>query len=418
MKKRNIIIVTILIIAISVITSILFLKYQNQKSQTILNLTTEDKYEDFDALCNILDDSYPFWNEVSQAGIDKDAIYATYLARLERADTDIKYFKEIKYFLNEFKGFGHLSVLDGYMYRLYADTLTESSRILTEKEAQSIASLVDVLTNSISQNTYSLLDQSHTGFRSTIGLKEEYLNEKTADTSVGTSELMTKILEDGKTAYLKIPSFLLTNYQSDKAVLAKFFTEINELSNLIIDLRGNSGGSDLYWKDLIVKPNANEAYLSERYYLFNRKNTTRAHIAANVESMEPLESEQNLLLSKFVDKFSHFTVDQIAFEPSPSPYKGNIWVLVDDDVYSASENFAVFCKNTGFATLVGTTTGGDGGIADPILVSLPKSGLIVRFSVFYGLNADGTGNEANGTTPDVIVSKDEDALDKCLSLLD
>jgi len=32
------------------------------------------------------------------------------------------------------------------------------------------------------------------------------------------------------------------------------------------------------------------------------------------------------------------------------------------------------------------------------------------------LNADGTGNEAMGTTPDILVSEDEDALEKCLSL--
>lgn len=77
----------------------------------------------------------------------------------------------------------------------------------------------------------------------------------------------------------------------------------------------------------------------------------------------------------------------------------------------------MFCKNTGFATLVGTTTNGDGGIADPLLFALPNSGLVVRFSVFYGLNEDGSGNEANGTEPDIVISENEDALEKCFELI-
>lgn len=63
----------------------------------------------------------------------------------------------------------------------------------------------------------------------------------------------------------------------------------------------------------------------------------------------------------------------------------------------------MFCKNSGFATLVGTTTNGDGGVADPLLLALPNSGLLIRFSIFYGLNADGAGNEATGTTPGHII---------------
>ena len=39
-------------------------------------------------------------------------------------------------------------------------------------------------------------------------------------------------------------------------------------------------------------------------------------------------------------------------------FKGQIWLLVGPQVYSSAESFAVFCKQTGFATLVGQPTGG------------------------------------------------------------
>lgn len=91
-------------------------------------------------------------------------------------------------------------------------------------------------------------------------------------------------------------------------------------------------------------------------------------------------------------------------------------MLVDDAVYSASEAFASFCKATGFATLVGTTTGGDGVGIDPMVVVLPHSGICLRFSSSLGLNPDGSGNEEFGTVPDVVCEPGEDALEKCLEM--
>lgn len=122
-------------------------------------------------------------------------------------------------------------------------------------------------------------------------------------------------------------------------------------------------------------------------------------------------------LQPAAEGFTHCVCGVTEFEPASSPYPGKIWVLVGEGVYSASENFAAFCKNTGFATLVGEPPGGDGGIADPMLFALPESGLVVRFSVFYGLNVDGSGNEAAGTQPDYTVPEGDDALASCLSLI-
>jgi len=35
--------------------------------------------------------------------------------------------------------------------------------------------------------------------------------------------------------------------------------------------------------------------------------------------------------------------------------------------------------------------------------------------MFYGLNNDGTGNEAIGTLPNIMIKDDENALDICIS---
>lgn len=418
MSKKKLVAVTVIVVIIIIVSASIFMQAQNKKSQTILGLTTEEKIEDFEFLCRILDETYPFWDEVKSVGISKNSIYSTYHDNIKKSKTDIAYLKELGYFLKEFKGFGHLLALDGYLYRLYFETLTAGDNMFSLQEKAGIAPLIDVLSNTISANTYSLLDQSHSGFRSTIGLKEEYQSGGSTESESEDKDLFTDILTTEKVAYLKIPSFQLTNYQDDQVALVDFWNEILDYPHLIIDLRGNSGGSDLYWQKLLVEPNAKDALSSKRYFLFNENKTTKAYINANISSSTLIQNSTDSLLLKHADSFSHFTESITQFAPSQTPFSGEIWVLVDKDVYSASENFVIFCKNTGFATIVGTSTGGDGGIANPMLVALPNSGLIVRFSIFYGLNSDGTGNEAYGTTPDLMLTENEDALEKCLSLID
>lgn len=90
---------------------------------------------------------------------------------------------------------------------------------------------------------------------------------------------------------------------------------------------------------------------------------------------------------------------------NPVGFKGRIFLLVDDKVYSSAESFAAFAKAAKWATLVGTRTGGDGIGIDPALVSLPNSGLIVRFPLEMGLNPDGSANEEFATAPDIFAEQ-------------
>ncbi len=92
-------------------------------------------------------------------------------------------------------------------------------------------------------------------------------------------------------------------------------------------------------------------------------------------------------------------------------------MLTGPKVYSASDKFAYFCKSTGWATLVGAQTGGDGLGSTPILIILPDSGLLIRFSCTAGENTDGSMNAILGTAPDVVTTKNETALKRCLKLI-
>lgn len=107
---------------------------------------------------------------------------------------------------------------------------------------------------------------------------------------------------------------------------------------------------------------------------------------------------------------THFLENTLTVEPSGAGFGGQIWLLVSDSVYSSAEAFTVFCKDTGFAAIVGTPTGGDGIGIDPVYLALPHSGILVRFSALFGLNPDGSGNEEYGTTPDLLSPAGENPL--------
>ena len=47
---------------------------------------------------------------------------------------------------------------------------------------------------------------------------------------------------------------------------------------------------------------------------------------------------------------------------------------------------------------------------DPVFVVLPNSGLLVRYNMLLGLNADGTPNQEAGTTPDLLSPAGEHPL--------
>jgi C-terminal processing protease CtpA/Prc len=96
----------------------------------------------------------------------------------------------------------------------------------------------------------------------------------------------------------------------------------------------------------------------------------------------------------------------------------NIYLLVNSNVYSASEGFAMFCKATGFATLVGSNTGGDGGMLTIRQFDLANTGLLISFSTTFSLNPDGSSNTEFGSIPDVYIGENQTELEACLALIE
>jgi hypothetical protein len=214
-------------------------------------------------------------------------------------------------------------------------------------------------------------------------------------------DVSTNLYPTERVGYLQVggmhnPSFILHEQ------IMSFYESIADYDHLIIDIRGNSGGSDYFWYHEIVEPLLKEKTKST-VYLALHKEAKYSHMMRRERQWYFKASKSRLseLPPEAQSNEVKIYKNSITFEPANSvDFNGTISVLIDKNIFSASESFSVFCKNTGFATLYGTHTGGDG-IGDATYFVLPNSKLIIRFSYILGLFPNGQANEEMHTAPDV-----------------
>lgn len=209
------------------------------------------------------------------------------------------------------------------------------------------------------------------------------------------SNQVIRYFPEQNAAYVRIKH--MTNDPDDGKELLDFFATLEErgYEHCIIDIRGNTGGNTMHWMAYIVGPNFAELPLEELPEL----------------CPEDLEGVDSFL----VMENGTMKITYGAFEPPL--YTGRFWLLTDGLVYSSSEGLAANAKASGFATLVGERTGGNGIGYSPVIRCLPNTGICFRYDSGLGLNPDGSANSEVGTAPDYECESGQ-ALDYCLELIE
>ena len=230
------------------------------------------------------------------------------------------------------------------------------------------------------------------------------------DLGGGESLGYTAFLNDGNVGYIHIHS--MRPNSSDLLKMIRFFNSAKDTEALIIDIRGNGGGSRDYWKEVVSRitpaPITYSWAASIRGGEYIRKYTRELPAIDKEELWSQLDESERVSVAPEI--FSEDFLDPVIVTETIYPccssmnYRGKIFLLVDHRSYSAAEEMAMFCKATGWATLVGTPAGGDGlNPTTMIPVVLPNSGMVILFPAAMGLNPDWSANEEIHTVPDVTV---------------
>lgn len=390
-----------------------------------MNLTTADYLEDFDYLYQAMKDNYPYFGVVKRkVGLDIETEYQKTREIVGRCSNDHEYWQTVRAFIRSLDYTGHISAW-GTRYSTELESTYEFIEIYPQY-AEHYAPYIQALENPASHQFYSGLETFLEVVESRMPPEEEpeesAIPEESVTSDLSSGNIVTDIIEDNHIAYISIAGMDMMAYEQDRDDLLAFYREVADYDHLIIDITQNGGGGMSYYSDLVVAPNIDQPLSVNVYCLI--KDGTIVHdflITPGLDEWKPINELPELpnINREDLAQMAYFTDEPYTIEPSGEGriFQGKIWLLVSEYNYSSSEYAAMFSKHSGFATLVGAQTGGDGIGTDPIYIILPHTGLVIQFSPIYGISQDGTGSEEYGTTPDHFHNPGETALEACLRLI-
>lgn len=173
--------------------------------------------------------------------------------------------------------------------------------------------------------------------------------------------------------YINISTFSATTEEQVKKELDNFDKNI---SNLIIDLRNNTGGY------LNAAYDVSELFLKKGKVIYQLK-------------------DRNNKITKFTAKsgeYRHFN---------------NIIVIINGSTASASEILALALKESANAKIVGTKSYGKGTVQE---TSKLKSGSMVKYTTAYWLSPEGNSINKTGITPDYKIDGEKGQLKKAIEI--
>ena len=250
-----------------------------------------------------------------------------------------------------------------------------------------------------------------------------YINSRIGYRGVVKADI--KIIEEGKIAYVRIDSFWSGGYAKEyiqyKKDMKKFFLDTEKYKHIIIDVSNNGGGNvKCYDSDILSYNNIGRNIRQRIYFLCSKNKYTELNPSFKNNQIDIKEVPNIKNANTKKNTIALYEEDAASFQelaPGYAPPKDRkYWLLISGKTASAADRLAGLCKASGFATLVGSNTGGLGhnGRHSPIYMMLPKSGLLIKFDPLYGLNSEGYCTDEFGTAPDIYNLPGKDALETCL----
>lgn len=394
----------------------------------------EQALYDYDTMWLLLEENCPYLNVIQKEQVaDCQAVKEEYRQQMARKAvngyvTQKTFIDIIRKCLNEFQSVGHLYLIGLEDYAHYWDLYHS---IPGYGLYENLAGLID---NPRSRAFYSGAVPSNAGSPLNSVSQGEPDEEQAAPiygSRAITENIMTGFVGDG-IPYLRIVSFMESMEATEReklyAELPQYFADIAQADHLIIDIRGNGGGSTTVWQSGIV-PFLEQIPLKREMFAGSKSGKLNQALDPTITdgawrygtryTDESWQTDFPYIAPEALEGVDVFLKYSRTFpkDTSQKYFSGKIWLLIDKGCYSAADGFASFCKETGFATLIGSPTTGNGKGFDPLLIALPYSGLLIRYEAYITFNADGTCNGITGTQPDIPTAEGMDALETCLQMI-
>jgi len=361
---------------LTIVTILIFLGFS--KAQTI---SEKQKIEDFEYLYKTLKDNYPYFGVLEREQNIKWLDYKTDFEKaIEETKTDKEFIETISDILRNLHS-GHTDLMPTFRRNRYIAIYQEMNR----------------------KNWLDNLNKGNNYWTDLYGIKDVALNNK-EDLPYDSTLLKCFIIDTNNIAVIKIKSFDSFQMEKDIERIKVFLKKIDSYPNLIIDIQDNGGGNSKYWSNELVPLLSSKDIVYKNYFAIRNSDFVKSYfkdIQWEKEEFKTINKFPNLPNELNNLDFIYTSDIDTVFTNKNNKFNGNVYLLVNKKVFSSAEGFAVFCKETKWAKVVGETTAGDGVGIDPIIAILPNSKILFRFPGEMGLNPDGSSNEEMNTKPDI-----------------
>lgn len=182
-------------------------------------------------------------------------------------------------------------------------------------------------------------------------------------------------LDEQHTLYIGLPFMDVAQAESLVKKIDSISKTKNQFDKILLDVRGNPGGSDMAWRMVLSHLISNSIpYQRDHIFKFNKQVLDFYSNDSIAVKEKPILALNNLI-------YWSRDIDFTSLEPHENSlkHKGNIYVLQDKYIYSSTGNLSDFCLNDEKLISVGVSNDFIGGAqTDPLFKKLPNSGLVLR----------------------------------------
>lgn len=165
------------------------------------------------------------------------------------------------------------------------------------------------------------------------------LSSSSAGTVTDDNNVTTSVIDEGRIAYIKIRSFSSRYVEQDRQQVLEFLASVRDYPNLLIDIRGNGGGSEQYWRQLLVAPLISDP-VAWRWYVVVRSGAAvqeymRNRLGPGYYFLQVgrgnLPRLQNVPREVFTEEFIEpIQLPDVIMPKNPVGFRGRIFLLVDE----------------------------------------------------------------------------------------